>query len=57
MAKPGPRRAYRCSDQFKATAVRPSQLPGVSVQDVAISLYTMQFHRGIFQIRVDAAFI
>ncbi|MEM9317073.1 MAG: transposase [Pseudomonadota bacterium] len=38
MAKPGPRKVYRYSDEFKATAVRLSELPGVQVQDVASSL-------------------
>jgi transposase InsO family protein len=31
MPKPGPRTTYRYSPEFKATAVRLSQLPGVSV--------------------------
>lgn len=39
MPKPGPRTISRYSEQFKATAVRLSQLPGVRVQDVAASLY------------------
>ena len=39
MATPGPRTTYRYSAVFKATAVRLSQLPGVSVRDVAESLY------------------
>jgi transposase len=43
MPKPGPRTTYKYSDQFKATAVRLSQLPGVSVQDVAGSLYIHPF--------------
>ena len=43
MAKPGPRSTYRYSDEFKATAVRLSQLPGVSVGDVAASLYIHPF--------------
>lgn len=38
MPKPGPRSTYRYSDEFKATAVKLSQLPGVHVNDVAISL-------------------
>lgn len=38
MPKPGPRTTYRYSDEFKATAVRLSQLPGVLVSDVAASL-------------------
>ena len=38
MPRPGPRTTYRYSDRFKATAVRLSQLRGVSVSDVAASL-------------------
>ena len=43
MAKPGPRTTNKYSDEFKATAVRLSQLPGVEVQDVASSLYIHPF--------------
>lgn len=43
MPKPGPRTTYKYSDEFKATAVRLSQLPGVAVQDVAESLYIHPF--------------
>ena len=43
MAKPGPRTTYKYSEEFKATAVRLSQLPGVAVQDVAESLYIHPF--------------
>jgi transposase len=43
MPKPGPRTTTRYSDEFKATAVRLSQLPGVRVQDVAASLYIHPF--------------
>jgi len=43
MPTPGPRTTYRYSDVFKATAVRLSQLPGVSVRDVAESLYIHPF--------------
>ena len=38
MASPGPRTTYRYSKEFKATAVRLSQLKGVSIKDVAESL-------------------
>ena len=39
MARPiGPRKIYRYSDAFRATAVRLSQLAGVAVTDVAQSL-------------------
>jgi transposase len=43
MAKPGPRTTYRYSSDFKASAVRLSQLPGVAVGDVAQSLYIHPF--------------
>ena len=43
MPKPGPRTTYKYSEEFKATAVRLSQLPGVAVQDVANSLYIHPF--------------
>ena len=43
MPTPGPRTTSRYSDTFKATAVRLSQLPGVSVRDVAESLYNHPF--------------
>lgn len=43
MPKPGPRTTYKYSEEFKATAVRLSQLPGVEVQDVASSLYIHPF--------------
>src|ERR1017187_3090414 len=43
MPKPGPRTTYRYSRDFKATAVRLSQLPGVAVRDVAESLYIHPF--------------
>lgn len=38
MGTPGPRTVYRYTKNFKATAVRLSQLPGVMVSDVATSL-------------------
>jgi transposase len=43
MGMPGPRTTYRFSSEFKATAVRLSQMPGVAVQDVARSLYIHPF--------------
>jgi transposase len=43
MPKPGPRTTYRYSAEFKAAAVRLSQVPGVSVGDVAESLYIPPF--------------
>jgi transposase len=38
MARSGPRTTKRYSDEFKASAVRLSELSGVEVQDVATSL-------------------
>ena len=43
MPTPGPRTTPRYSSEFKATAVRLSQMAGVSVQDVAQSLYIHPF--------------
>jgi len=43
MARPGPRTTYRFTPEFRAQAVRLSQLPGVRVQDVAASLYIHPF--------------
>lgn len=43
MAKPGPRTTKRYREEFKATAVRLSELPGIEVQDVAASLYIHPF--------------
>lgn len=43
MPKPGPRTTYKYTDEFKATAVRLSELNGVAVQDVAESLYIHPF--------------
>ena len=43
MARPGPRTTPRYSREFKATAVRLSQMSGVRVQDVAESLYIHPF--------------
>jgi transposase len=39
MPRPGPSTTYKYSEEFKATAVRVSELSGVEVQDVARSLY------------------
>lgn len=38
MARAGPRKIARYGEQFKATAVKLSSLPGVLVQDVAAAL-------------------
>ena len=38
MPKPGPRTTYKYSNEFKATAVKLSRIPGVAISDVAQSL-------------------
>ena len=38
MPRSGPRKLYRYSDEFKLTAVRLSQQPGIQVQTVAAAL-------------------
>jgi len=38
MARSGPRNVARYGDEFKATAVKLSNLPGVLIQDVAAAL-------------------
>jgi transposase len=38
VAKAGPRKVEKYGDRFKATAVKLSKLPGVSVQNVAAAL-------------------
>mgnify|MGYP001825723848 CR=1 FL=1 len=43
MPKPGPRTTYKYSEEFKATAVKLSDLPGVEIKDVAESLYIHPF--------------
>lgn len=43
MPRPGPRTTYKYTDEFKATAVRLSHLPGVAIQDMADSLYIHPF--------------
>lgn len=43
MSKPGPRTTYKYSEEFKATAVKLSHLPGVAIKDIAESLYIHPF--------------
>jgi transposase len=43
MPKSGPRSLYKYSEEFKATAVRLSELDGVEVQEVAAALYIHPF--------------
>ena len=38
MPRPGPRKVRKYSDEFKLTAVRLSQQPGLQVQSVAAAL-------------------
>jgi len=52
MPRPGPRTTYKYSDEFKATAVRLSKLPGVAVQDVANSLYIHPFMLSLWRKQV-----
>lgn len=56
MARAGPRKVARYGDQFKATAVKLSSLPGVLIQDVAgaldihpfmLSLWRKQVREGV----------
>ena len=41
MARAGPRTVRRCSEEFKLTAVRLTQQPGIQVQTVAAALATL----------------
>lgn len=34
MPRPGPRTTYKYTEQFNATEVRLSELPGVAIQDI-----------------------
>lgn len=42
MPKPGPRTTYKYSEEFKATAVKLSRLPGVAIKDVAAELKALR---------------
>ena len=42
MARSGPRKVARYGDEFKATAVKLSNLQGVLIQDVAAALAGME---------------
>ena len=57
MASPGPRTTYRYSREFKATAVRLSQLAGVAVKDVAESLYIHPFMLSLWRKQVREGLI
>ena len=43
MPKPGPRTTHKYAEDFKATAVKLSELPGVAIKDIAASLYIHPF--------------
>jgi transposase len=45
MPKPGPRTTRKYSEEFKASAVRLSEMPGVAVQDVARSIHPFMLSR------------
>jgi len=45
MPRPGPRTTYKYSDQFGATAVRLSELRGVSVQEVELIRQLLAGHK------------
>jgi transposase len=53
MAKFGPRKTNRYSEQFKATAVRLSELPDVLIQDVAeaLDIHPFMLSRWRMQVR------
>jgi hypothetical protein len=51
MPRPGPRTTYKYSERFKATAVRLSQLRGVSVQDVVKGVH---FFEGSLRVQSNA---
>jgi transposase len=57
MPKPGPRTTYRYSREFKATAVRLSQLPGVAIKDVADSLCIHPFMLSLWRKRAREGLI
>ena len=51
------RTTYRYSDEFKATAVRLSQLPGVAIKDVADSLCIHPFMLSLWRKRAREGLI
>jgi transposase len=63
VAKAGPRKVARYGDQFKATAVKMSSLPGVLIKDVAaaldihpfmLSLWRKQVRQGVIKAKAAA---
>ena len=67
MARAGPRKIGRYGEQFKATAVKLSSLPGVLIQDVAqaldihpfmLSLWRKQVRDGVIvELGLSSAFV
>jgi transposase len=53
MARPGPRKTARYGDQFKATAVKLSNVSGVLVQDVAAALDIHPFMLSLWRKQVS----
>jgi transposase len=52
VARAGPRKVARYGDQFKATAVKLSSLPGVLIQDVAAALDIHSFMLSLWRRQV-----
>jgi len=52
MARAGPRKITRYGEQFKATAVKLSSLPGVLIQDVAAALDIQPFMLSLWRKQV-----
>jgi transposase len=59
MAKPGLRKVFKYSEEFKATAVALSRMQGVAVQDVAAELDIHPFMLSLWrrQIRTQILFV
>jgi transposase len=62
MARSGPRKVVRYGDQFKATAVKLSNLPGALIQDVAkaadihpfiLSLWRKEVRDGVIMVKPE----
>jgi transposase len=54
VARAGPRKVARYGDQYKATAVKLSSLPGVLIQDVAAALDIHPFMLSLWRKQVVA---
>lgn len=57
MARAGPRKVARYGEQFKATAVKLSSLPGVLIQDVAAALDIHPFMLSLWRKQVREGMI